>query len=781
MPGKYFLQVLMITSALAPISALAQSPGAVTQGSAQNVSEIGDIVVTAQKRSESVQKVPLAVTAIGGEALRQGGITNVDALSSSVPTLQIGQSYGSANISLRGISLNAVNFGAENPVAFHVDGVFLARPTGVLGSFFDMQRVEVLRGAQGTLYGRNATGGSINLITADPTRDLSGYAQLTYGEYNHVGAEGAISGPLGSDKLLFRLAFRTDDRDGWGKNQFTGRDIDDNHERAVRGKLLFKPTDDFQIKLQADYAESHDHQTPHYGGTPLGTVPWGVSLPSAFSPTPIALGGTLPVRTRDISSESEPSRRNSFWGVSATMDWALGAVDLKSITAYRGINTKNQGDLDQTSAVLAVAGLFEKSRQFSQEFQLSHQGDRSNWLLGAFYFHEKDDGQAPVAFSDILFNPLGIAPIPAPGTLRQGYYAGSQVKTDAYALFGQYTREVVDRLRVTVGARYSIERKSAINQGAFNLVDAFDQRGFETTPNPSTLTIQCGEGLPTIGFGAVPCIPSKTFRAFTPKLGLEFQATASILLYASVSKGFKSGVYNLGAVQPPVNPENIWDYEAGIKSTLLNGRLRANLSGFYYDYKDLQVNRVVVANALLENAAAAKIYGLEAEIVAKPTEAFQIDLTGAYLNATFSKFVTADNARPAGDGVTTDDFGNPAFNLKGNRLSQSPKFSGKFGATYTIPVTSGRLSVRGEAVYTSKIFWTPYNLDATSTAARTRLNASVNFESDDRHWTASLNARNIANKVQVTNGFVSTLLTGFVVNGYVEAPRTIDFTVGYHF
>ncbi|MBV1686263.1 TonB-dependent receptor [Novosphingobium sp. G106] len=778
---KHFLHVLMVSTALLPASALAQSSGAAAEGSAQEVGEIGDIVVTAQKRSESVQKVPLAVTAIGSDALREAGITNVDALSSSVPALQIGQSYGSANISLRGISLNAVNFGAENPVAFHVDGVFLARPTGVLGSFFDMQRVEVLRGAQGTLYGRNATGGSINLITADPTRELSGYAQLTYGEYNHIGGEGAISGPLGSEDLLFRLSFRTDDRDGWGKNEFTGRDIDDNKERAIRGKLLFNATDTLRIKLQADYAESDDHQTPHYGGTPLGTVPWGVLLPSAFSPAPIPLGGTLPTRTRDISSEAEPSRHNSFWGASMTVDWALGAVDLKSITAYRGIDTTNQGDLDQTSAVLAVAGLFEKSRQVSQEFQLSHQGDKSNWILGAFYFHEKDDGQAPVAFSDILFQPLGIAPIPAPGTLRQGYYAGSQVKTDAYALFGQYTREVVDRLRVTIGARYSIERKSAINQGAFNLVDAFDQRVFETRPDSSTLTIQCGKGLPTIGFGTVPCTPSKTFRAFTPKLGLEFQATSSTLLYASVSKGFKSGVYNLGAVQPPVNPENIWDYEAGIKSTLLGGRLRANLSGFYYDYKDLQVNRVVIANALLENAAVAKIYGLEAEIVAKPTEAFQIDLTAAYLNATFSSFITADNARPAGDGVTIDEFGNPAFNLKGNRLAQSPKFSGKFGATYTIPVSPGNISVRGEAVYTSKIFWTPYNLEATSTAARTRFNASINFESVDRHWTASLNARNIANKVRVTNGFVSTLLTGFVVNGYVEAPRTIDFTVGYHF
>jgi iron complex outermembrane receptor protein len=237
----------------------------------------------------------------------------------------------------------------------------------------------------------------------------------------------------------------------------------------------------------------------------------------------------------------------------------------------------------------------------------------------------------------------------------------------------------------------------------------------------------------------------------------------------------------LGTAQPPVNPEKIWDYEVGLKTTISNGRLRVNLSGFYYDYQDLQVNKVVFTSVLLENAAAARIYGLEAEIVAKPTKEFQIDFSGSYLHSEFTRFISADSARPGGDGRTVDEFGNPAFNLRGNRLPQSPTFSGKLGASYTIPIGAHTFTLRGEAAYTGKVYWTPYNLDTTATNARTRFNLSAVFETGDHRWTASLNVRNLTNKVVVTNGFVTTQLVGFAVNGYVEQPRTIDFTLGYRF
>ncbi|WP_158588371.1 TonB-dependent receptor [Henriciella mobilis] len=786
---------LLASAALLPGAALAQTSADIplagdrpelseleTNPDATDTARFETVIVTAQKRSESLQDTPLAITAVSGDALRNAGIANIDALATLVPGLQIGQSYGSANISLRGISLNAVNFGAENPIAFHIDGVFVARPAAVLSGFYDMQRVEVLRGAQGTLYGRNTTGGSINMITADPTSEFSGYGQFTYGDYDHVAFEGAISGPIIEDKLLFRLSFRTDERDGWGKNEFTGQEIDDNQERAVRAKLLWNATDALSVMFEADYAKADDHQTPHYGGTPLGTPPWGVLMPSGFAPfDPVDVGGILPSDVRNISSDLEPYRDNEFWGTSITIDWALGPIDLKSISAYRGSNTLAVGDLDQTSAVFAPVVLADRSRQLSQEFQISHQGDNSNWIAGLYYFHERDRGHNSAGLNTLILDPLGFAPIAPPGTLVQGYYAGTIVETDAYAVFGQYTQDLTDRLSLTLGARYSIEDKSAINQGAFDLANPFSETAFLNMPDPSTFNLQCAEGLPTIGFGTTPCVPEKSFYSFTPKIGLDYQVTPSILVYASASKGFKSGVYNLGTAQPPVNPEKIWDYEAGMKSTLFNDHLRFNLSGFFYDYEDLQVNKVKDQSVILENAATAEIYGLEVETAFRPTDAIQIDFSGSYLNTEFSEYVSADNARPLGDGVTFDEFGAPAFNLEGNRLPQSPELSGLLGANYTFFTPKGDLTLRGEVAYTSEVYWTPYNLDSTATQPRTRFNASAVFESADKRWTAALNIKNIEDEVEITNGFVSATIVGNVVNAYTEMPRTIDFTLSYNF
>lgn len=746
---------------------------------------IEEIVVTAQKRSESVQRAPLAITAVSGDSLRSAGITSVDAVASSVPSLQLGQTYGSANVSLRGISLNAVNWGVEGSIAFHQDGVFIQRPAAVLAGFYDIQRVEVLRGPQGTLYGRNATGGAINLITADPTSSTGGYFQATVGSEEHFAGEGAIGGPLiaGSDVLEYRLAFRVNHHNGYGRNEFTGGEVDNADDQGIRFKLAIKPGDRFNALITGDYSHSKDRQTPHYGGTPFGAAPWGVELPLPDG-TSLPLGGELPISVRNISSDLDPSHRATFWGITAKLDYDLGFGGLKSITAYRRSRNRTVGDLDQTSVYIASRTLLaDNSKQFSQEFQLSGHTDSSDWLAGLFYYHETDQGNNNIPWNNIILNVFGV-PVPAPGSITQGYFDGSQIQTDAYAAFGQYTRHLGSGVSVTVGARYSIERKSAINQGAFDLATPYDPAVGIITPTEAagTLQIQCGAGLTTIGFANPDdCIPSKVFRSFTPKVGFEYQLNPSTLLYASFSKGFKSGTYNLGSPQRPVNPEKVTDYELGVKSTLLDGKLRANIAGFYYDYKDLQVNRVVVTSVVLENAASAEIYGLEAELIAKPIPQLQFDFSGSYLHARFQHFISGDSLRPQGDGVTVDEFGNPAFDLSGKTLPQSPTFSGKFGASAFLDVASGRLTVRGEAVYTAKTYFTPFNLDTVAVGARTRFNASLSYTTSDERWEFALNAKNLTDKVRITNGFVSTTAVGAVVNGYLEAPRTIDFAATLKF
>lgn len=769
------------TTLMAP-QAWAQENMAVDEPQQQGTPGIGEIIVTAQKRSESAQKTPLAITAVSGDVLRASGISTVASIVQNVPSLQLGQFYGQANVTLRGITLGTINAGVENPIAFHVDGIYYGRPSAVLGAFFDVQRIEVLRGAQGTLYGRNATGGSINIITADPTDELSGFAQVTYGNYDHLNVEGAVSGPL-SDKVQARIAARWDHRDGYGINEATGNEIDDNNERAIRAKIKILPTDNLTIVLQGDYAKAHSNGAIHLQGTVTGGPLTGTQ--SVIGGVPFTPG--VPAsRLRNISQENDPVLRTRFWGLGSTISLDLGTITLRSITGYRDTRSLSVGDIDLTSApLISPFGLSDNAKQFSQELQVVGETGRSNWILGGYYFHEKEDGREVSAFNNVFLGLFGSPP--ATVYNARGLYSGSSITTNAFAIFGQYTYKFTDRLSVTVGGRYSIETKEQLNQNNLDLVTPFDySKLFDV---PATLAIQCGKGVPTIGYAGtgVTCKPEETFKAFTPKLGVEFQVTPQTLLYASYTKGFKSGTFNLGVAQNAVRPEKLDDYEVGIKTTLLDGRLRVNLAGFYYNYKDVQVYNGLPAQTYLENAATATIYGLEAEIAAKPIPALQFDLSGSWLHAEYDRYKAYDQLRPAGDGVTqVPNLGGtgflPGFDLEGNRLPQAPRLSGLFGASYTVFAGFGDFTLRGEVVHKSKMYITQFNTCPVGcVAAHTRFNASIRYDHADGRFYASLNAKNLGNKVLLTNGFAGTPLAGGIISGYLEAPRTVDFTIGYRF
>ncbi|BBB11111.1 TonB-dependent receptor [Sphingopyxis sp. FD7] len=253
------LPAVVGTSAYAqtePASSAASTPQpeAVSTPAAQDQGAgLQDIIVTAQKRSESVQKIPLAVTALSGNDLAKAGINSIEGLQAAVPNLNLGQQLGVARISLRGIGLDNLSTGAEGSIAFHLNSAFISRGAAALSAFYDVDRVEVLRGPQGTLYGRNATGGSINLITRQPTDTFSGYGDVTVGNYGRLAFDGAVSGPIVSDKVLARIAFSTDDRNGYGRNITTGTRIDDTNARSIRGTLKLLPADDLTITLIADY------------------------------------------------------------------------------------------------------------------------------------------------------------------------------------------------------------------------------------------------------------------------------------------------------------------------------------------------------------------------------------------------------------------------------------------------------------------------------------------------------------------------------------------------
>lgn len=721
--------------------------GAAGAGDAQG---LGDIVVTAQRRSESLQKVPIAITAVDSAELARSGIKDLSGIAAIVPNLNLGQQLGVAKISLRGIGLENISAGAEGSIAFHVDGVFQSRSITALSSFYDVEQVEVLRGPQGTLYGRNATGGSINIRTREPTEALTGYADATVGNYGRYTINGAISGALAPGVLLARVAFQTDNHDGYGRNLITGRAIDDLSTRSIRGKLLFTPTDRLSLEVTGDYHRQRDRSGGyHYLGA------GGFSAPGVpITPTGLAFGGQVASNVRDISNESDPSNHVRFWGVSGKLVYDLGGgTEIRSLTAYRRTDYTTRSDLDSTSALLAPLVQAERDKQFSEELQLTGKTDRLTWIVGLFYFHENDAGLISVPFSTQLFG------FPPPYRVVQGYYGGGYIKTDALAGYGQASYEVVDKLRLTLGARYSSEKKTDHDVFAFDLASPV------------------GPGEPA---GAVTLDRSKRFKAFTPRVAVDYQVDPNALLYASWSRGFKSGTYNLAALQAPVDPEKVSAFEAGLKSTILDRRLRLNLAGFYYKYKDLQVGKVVGQSLLLENAANATIYGLEAELQAKLGPRFDVNANGSWLHARFDNYVSADPARPYGDGRTIDN-GLPAFDLAGNTLSQSPNFTFFVGGEYHQPSRVGTFTLRGEVAWKDRSFFTPFNRETVGQGANTKANAFLNWVSTSERLSGSLFVKNLTNRTTVSNSFVSSALVGFAINGYLDEPRTYGATIGVKF
>jgi len=703
--------------------------------SPQATGGIVDIVVTAQKREGKLQDVPLAVSAIGAAELDRRGVTSVADLAALAPGVSVAQHAGYNRLFIRGIGLTSISNGQDPSVAFQVDGVVIGRPSAQLASFFDIERLEVLRGPQGTLYGRNATGGSVNLITRKPTRDLSGYFDLSYGNYNALTVEGAISGPLdkGGD-IRARLAFQHVEHDGYGRNVTLDEQIDNQNSTAVRGIIEADLSDRVHITLSGDYARERDH---NYAFHAFGPYRSDVAMPG------LANGGTILVNSRDITSEVPTRNRREFWGLSGKIVVDLSdQITLQSITGYRHSDRRNSNDPETTSfdAFSPVITL-EKAKQFSQELQLNYSSDRLKGVVGLFYYDEPLHAEM-----DLTWPYMGRLM----GFSTPAYHENGDLGIKSYAAFSEWTYEVIDGLRLTAGLRYSKDKRDS--DGTLTVFN------FMPPPDGANLVI--------------PVNMKKSWNALTPKFGIDFKPNDNVMLYASATRGFKSGVLLAGNPNPPVNPEFVWSYEAGFKTTLLDRRLQFNGSAFYYDYTDLQVNKIVGNSIITQNAAAARVKGLELELRAQPVNGVNLNAALTYLDTEFVSFITQNPARPeAGD-----------VNLKGNRLVNAPRLALNGGAEAELPVgLPGRLSLRGDVAYSGRIYFTEFNEKALSQGPAAIVDASLLYESGDQHWQASLFVRNLTDKKVVSNKFVAAALTGYAVNGSFKPPRTYGVRVGYKF
>ena len=701
---------------------------------------LDEIVVTSEKRETNLQTTATAISVVSGEDLLTHSTSDVLSVSQELPNVHFGESEGMAQIAIRGLGFDDVAVGGEARVAYHQDGIYLSRPDNILGTLFDVSRIEVLRGPQGTLYGRNATAGAINVITNDPTDETSGYVNTTVGSYDLFKVEGAVAGSL-APGLSGRIAINSVDRDGYGHDLATGADVENDHEKAVRGKLKYQdPSKALTVVLSGDFLNERDRSVVDVYSGAGGFSTTG----SPVTPSGLVLGGSV-ANTRnpfDIDENLNPNFRRYIYGFSANTTYQLDDYTLTSITGYRDSEYSWSSDFDMSTAPISQINIYEKAEQTSEELRLSRSFfDRVRIDVGGYFFHENLFG-----YTNVPFN-REIVGLPSLDVI--GYWSGGTIKTNAEAGFFNVNYDVTSQWTLTVGGRYSNETKH-IEQG---IGDSF------TTPFVPT-------------YPALPMTQqSASWDSFNPRVTLAFKPGPGAYTYLTYTTGFKSGGFNLGSPQPPFAPEKLTDYEGGAKIDWLDGRLRTNFSIFYYEYKNLQVNEITSTIVEIVNAASATLKGIEGDVSFIPATNWLFTFDASLLSSRYNSFLTEDASRPA---LGT-------LNLAGNRLTDAPPYKADVTGQYTWHPSIGDLSLQGQYTGTGKVYFTPYNLDNTAQSSYSKYNAFLTLSNRDKGLSETLFVRNIGNTTVYTERVVDSALIGSPITGNFEPPRTFGVILNYKF
>lgn len=722
---------------------LAGTAGAALADAEGERTALAEVVVTATKQSDTIDATAAAITAVTSDALGPGGIQEIRDLALAVPNLSVGDQFGVNRTFIRGIGMTSIDLGADGAVAFLQDGSMIPRPSAQLAGFFDLEQVEVLRGPQGTLYGRGATAGVVNMVTRKPSEVADGYLRVTGGNYSAYTLEGAVGGPISGDSVMGRLAVKIDKRDGYGTNLFTGNDVDDRDYYAVRGSLRFRPSDAVDVTLVADYfSEDDNNYAFHYFGpttVPDASLPYNLLNGQTIFDYYAALG--RPVNQRNIWSDQDAINDRDGTAITAIVDWSINDVwTLKSITAYRDFNRFQRDDLDVSEVWMFGRNDYtEESTSWGQDFTLSGSTGNIEWLAGANYFNEDLFGEVrvPLINLGLLFG------LPANTFDNGNYLQQGDVKIDAFGLFVQGKYGFTDQLALTLGARYNYEKRKGT--GAF----IFDALGAN-----------------------IPTDKQKSWDSVTPKLLLEYTTASDALLYGQITKGFKSGVINVGSQNDVINPEEVWAYEVGLKQPFADGRASLRAAAFYYDYTDLQVG-FVNAQSVVEtvNAASAENTGVEFELIGLITPELTGSLSATWLNAEYTEFLTGDYRQ-----------GFQIVSLKGNKLQNAPEYTVRGALDYRHRLAGGG-SVFGniEAAYQDKVYFTEFNNDDAVQDAYGIVNLALGYEGADGHWSAMGWVRNATDELVFSNNIITAPLYGNVRVGSLLPPRTYGLTLSYNF
>lgn len=705
-------------------------------------SALEEVVVTATKRSVALQDLAGSANVLGADKLGPGGIQEVRDMQVEIPNLSLGDQFGFARVFMRGIGMTSIDIGGEGAVAFLQDGAIIPRPAAQLMGMFDLDQVEVLRGPQGTLYGRGATGGAINMVTAKPGKELSGYLSVTAGNYSLAQFKGAIDVPMG-DALSMRLAASLDSRDGYGNNIFTGSDINDRDASAYRATFVYDAGGPLTATLSAQYYEEDDN---NYAFSYFGQSE-GSSIPVPFG-VPILGGNTVGMAGGgfyDINSDQEPINDRDGQLINLTIDYAFNdSWSLKSITSSQSMDRFLRDDLDSTDANLFGQNNYtEESDSFGQELILNYSSDRLDVLSGVMYFEEDLYGEVRVPLTNLCFLLApGACGTPIGDFLNGGnYLQDGDVDIEAWGAYVEANYSISDKWSLIAGLRYNYEERDGTGSFIFDAISL-----------------------------NVPTNQRASWNDLTPRITLQYSPNDNMLLYATYTEAFKSGVINTGSTSPPLDPETVDAFEVGLKGQNASGTLRYSVAAFFYDYQDMQISFVDETSTVSTvNAAEAENSGIELEVDGSLGNGFAFDFYLTYLNAEYQEFFNGDYA----NGFAIAD-------LSGNTLPNAPESTAKLGLTWEGAVAGGTLTVRGEAYYQDDVYFTEWNRKDAYQKSYEQFNASMDYSWNDQ-WLLSLWGRNLSDEEVMSNNIITAPLYDSLRVGAVLPPRTYGATVTYQF
>ena len=709
---------------------------------------IEQITVTAEKREENLQDAALAISAFSGNSLESRGIDDLSNFQSYVPGLHVGQEQDGFKVSLRGIGLQGTSSISDPGVAFYIDNLYIPRPAGNSAIFYDINRIEVLRGPQGTLYGRNATGGVVNVIANEPDSEISGQIGASYGSRDLLEFRGVANIPLG-EGFASRFSVVYTQENGYVNNLFAAGSADDPHgtdgDFTARGQLKYDNGEDFSVLLSATYSDLN--------GT--GVAMHYLERNNGGPPPTRALLGTLPPDPTDpliVNNDTPAHNDTETTSVFLRVEKSFGPVDMFLQAGGLWQDSDVQQDFDGSPVEVSIFNKLQENEAQSLEFRLSsNNGGRLEWIAGAYYFSEDT-----FIFRRVRLN--GLTPggvINLPDFLLDEFGDSSTI-----AGFGSATYSLTDRFRVTGGLRYTEDEK---------IGSLFNALNFGLPTRPDLVDVETD------------------FSKLTWKGGLEFDFEDGTLVYANVSSGYKAGGFNITSNGAPYDEENVIAYQLGIKSNPWEGRAQINVDAFYYDYDDLQLTTLAFIDGapgqFTTNAARARIYGIEIDTQFEVAESVLLTLTYAFLDAEFKEYFNTDPRDPMPVFNPGDPSGLGRTDLSGNMLPYVARHTINAGLQYGFDVgSSGSVVLSVNTAWHSELFLREYNhpvIDSVGSNSKTDITAT--YILDDIGLSITAFVTNLEDNVEKNNIFISPGFVGQSATTAYTKPRTFGIKLDYGF